>query len=117
VENLKSLDFYGPWRNFWLQGIISIPLTGQLLRLPKTQVNCVDPAQQHLNLEKDFYCRTSTVTCFYDPLKGIEPHRYTSHYLATVKLLTEQIPQAGLESPAVASYLYLGWSLQPGLAF
>jgi hypothetical protein len=96
---------YIPWRNFWLQGTIPIPLTGQVLRLPVPLVDCVDPSQQHLNSEKNLYFRTSAVTCYYDPLKGIEPHRDTSHYLATVKRLAEQIPQAGLGSPSVANTL------------
>ncbi|GAA6615357.1 hypothetical protein NUACC26_011490 [Scytonema sp. NUACC26] len=41
------------------------------------------------------------VTHIYDRVKGIEPHRETSHYLKTVNLLIEQVSQTGLQSSQV----------------
>jgi hypothetical protein len=55
---------------------------------------------------RNFYIRNlPQVTQRYDPIKGIEPHRETENYLATVNALTEQVSQTGLQSPQVAQKL------------
>ena len=55
---------------------------------------------------RNFYIRNlPQVTQTYDPIKGIEPHRETANYLATVDALTEQVSQTGLQSPQVAKEL------------
>jgi hypothetical protein len=55
---------------------------------------------------RDFYIRNlPQVTQIYDPIKGIEPHRETENYLATVDALTEQVSQTGLRSPQVEKKL------------
>ena len=55
---------------------------------------------------RNFYIRNlPEVTQRYDPIKGIEPHRETENYLATVNALTEQVSQTGLRSPQVAQKL------------
>ncbi len=55
---------------------------------------------------RDFYLRNvPQVTRFYDRVKGIEPHRETENYLATVKRLEEQVSQTGLESKAFEAKL------------
>ncbi|MBD2102708.1 hypothetical protein H6F94_17780 [Leptolyngbya sp. FACHB-261] len=41
----------------------------------------------------------------YDPLKGIEPHRDTQRYLATVAQLERELAQAGPQAPQVESLL------------
>jgi hypothetical protein len=96
---------YVPWRNFWLQGRIPIPLTRQSLTIPMPQVDCADPTQVHLNSAKKVYYSTSVITCFYDPIKGIEPHIDTRNYLAQVNTVTESIQVNGLKSPVTATAL------------
>ncbi|WP_414580716.1 hypothetical protein [Scytonema sp. PCC 10023] len=55
---------------------------------------------------RDFYIRNlPQMTRIYDPIKGIEAHRETENYLATVDALTEQVSQTGLRSPQVATEL------------
>ncbi|BAZ39490.1 hypothetical protein NIES4101_54430 [Calothrix sp. NIES-4101] len=55
---------------------------------------------------RDFYLRNiPQVISLYDPVKGIQPHRETDGYLATVKALEEQVSQTGLQSPQAAAKL------------
>lgn len=55
---------------------------------------------------RDFYIRNfSQLTQRYDSVKGIEPHRETAKYLATVDALIEQVNQTGLQSPQVETQL------------
>nr|WP_033366611.1 hypothetical protein [Mastigocladopsis repens] len=55
---------------------------------------------------RDFYIRNlPRITQIYDPIKGIEPHRETEKYLATVDTLKEQVSQTGLQSPQVGKKL------------
>lgn len=75
VTNLGLVLFdlsYVPWRDFWLRG------TFQFLTLP-LQVPL--PPQ---------------LTQWYDPIKGIEPHRETQQYLAAVTDLEQRVDSAGL---------------------
>jgi hypothetical protein len=96
---------YVPWRNFWLQGTIPIPLTGQAIHVPMPKIDCPDPSQQPINPEKKVYVPTPIITCLYDPIKGIEPHRDTAQYLRNVTLLEEAISAKGLTDPFVANLL------------
>ncbi|MGA9380000.1 MAG: hypothetical protein WBV73_14655 [Phormidium sp.] len=83
LANLTLVIFditYIPWRNFWLQGNIRLAnFTINIPLLPITQ--------------------------WYDPVKGIEPHRDTQRYLHTVTQLQQQISQTGLSSPEVETLL------------
>jgi hypothetical protein len=92
---------YVPWRNFWLQGNVPIPLTGSSIQVPIPQINC--PDRSVLANQAPRTVRLSIVTCLYDPVKGIEPNRDTQRYLLTVSQLQQQIAQQGvgpgLESP------------------
>ncbi|MGF1493708.1 MAG: hypothetical protein ACFBSC_14880 [Microcoleaceae cyanobacterium] len=55
---------------------------------------------------RDFYFRyLPRITTWYDPIKGIEPHRETKTYLETVERLAQQIPATGLDSPEVEETL------------
>jgi hypothetical protein len=55
---------------------------------------------------RDFYRRNlPQITQKYDRIKGIEPHRETAHYLASVDTLIEQVSQTGLQSPQVGNQL------------
>ncbi|MBW4550859.1 MAG: hypothetical protein KME35_07095 [Aphanocapsa sp. GSE-SYN-MK-11-07L] len=74
---------YVPWRDFWLQGKIQIPLI-------KVGVRLQMPPQ---------------ITEWYDPIKGIEPYRETQQYLETVQQLQQQVNQFGLESPQAQATL------------
>lgn len=71
---------YIPWRNFWLQGNI---------KLINLKINVPLPP----------------ITKWYDPVKGIEPHRDTARYLNTVNQLEKQILETGLQSPEVETLL------------
>ncbi|WP_017718596.1 hypothetical protein [Kamptonema formosum] len=49
---------------------------------------------------RDFYFRhLGDLTQLYDPIKGIEPHRDTQRYMATVEKLREEVAQTGVQSP------------------
>lgn len=83
VANLGLVTFdltYVMWRNFWLQGTVSIGSLSFTVPLPP-------------------------VTQWYDPIKGIEPHRDTQRYLATVDQLEEELRQKGIESEVVQKRL------------
>lgn len=86
---------YVPSRNFWLQSNVVIPLTGQKLHIPLPTMACSDRS-----VPRDKPAATmqqSIVTCLYDPVKGIEPHRETEAHLKTVNQLQQQITQKGIE--------------------
>lgn len=59
---------YIPFRNFWLQGRIKIPLLNQTIQVP-----------------------LPPLTRWYDPYKGIEPNRDTREYLKIVDNLEKQL--------------------------
>lgn len=61
---------------------------------------------QTYTISRNFYLRElPVVTALYDPLKGIEPHRDTQHYLDTVNSLETQLTQTGLRGPQVEPLL------------
>ena len=78
---LVLFDFsYVPGRNFWLLGELSV--SGLTVKIP-----------------------LPPITRWYDPIKGIEPHRDTENYLNAVNALKLQVNQTGLESPQVQTSL------------
>jgi hypothetical protein len=98
VTNLAWVTFdltYVSWRNFWLQGRVPIPLTQQKIQLPMPTMDCRDRS-----VEKNQPPSTrpqSLITCLYDPIKGIEPHRETQAYLNAVQQLKNELAQTGIE--------------------
>lgn len=55
---------------------------------------------------RDLYLRNFTkITQVYDPIKGIERHRETENYLATVDALQKQVSQTRLQSSQVETKL------------
>ena len=55
---------------------------------------------------RDFWFRQApTVTQWYEPIKGIEPHRDTTQYLQAVDALKQELQQGGLQSSQVAQRL------------
>ncbi|MDX2228805.1 MAG: hypothetical protein NW220_04160 [Leptolyngbyaceae cyanobacterium bins.349] len=98
---------YVSWRNFWLQSNVVVPFVGYKIHLPLPTMECPNRSGERGNPTETI--RQSVVTCFYDPIKGIEPHRDTVEYLATINLLQQQIEQkgaiAGLQSPDVQQTL------------
>ncbi|MFM2433021.1 MAG: hypothetical protein RLZZ511_4235 [Cyanobacteriota bacterium] len=83
AANLGLVAFdmtYVPWRNFWLQRSLSLGNVRLQLPLPD-------------------------ITPFYDPIKGIEPHRDTEKYLKTVNQLETDLQQYGIDSPQVSDQL------------
>lgn len=110
VINLGLVGFdltYVSWRNFWLQSNIVIPLTGYRIHLPLPTMEC--PNRSVPRGQPPETIQQSVVTCWYDPVKGIQPHRDTQEYLRTVDLLQQQMSQrgldAGLRSPEVQATL------------
>jgi hypothetical protein len=107
VVNLGMVAFdltYVSWRNFWLQGNVPIPLTELAIPLPIPRVSCPDRSVK----PEEEVARTipmSLITCLYDPLKGIEPHRDTERYLNTVDALKQQVNQTGIQSPQTQELL------------
>ncbi|MDV2993014.1 MAG: hypothetical protein N4J56_002668 [Chroococcidiopsis sp. SAG 2025] len=54
----------------------------------------------------DFYFEKSPqIVQQYDPIKGIEPHRETTRYLAQFQQIRQQIEQTGIQSPEVENLL------------
>jgi len=98
---------YVPWRNFWLQSNLVIPFTNQKIHIPLPIVDCPDRSVERGKPPRTV--QQSIVTCLYDPVKGIEPHRDTAAYLRTVDQLEQQILlkgiTAGLQSPEVQQTL------------
>lgn len=110
VANLAIVVFdltYVAYRNFWLQGHVSIPLINQRILLPVPQMECPDRSVEKGTPAKTV--RQSIVTCLYDSVKGIEPHSDTRRYLDTVTELERQVAEtgveAGLRSPEVQATL------------
>ncbi len=72
---------YIPWRDFWLQGKIQVPI-------PLIQPVLTVPI---LSNETD----SSPITQLYDPVKGIEPNRDTQQYLDLVDQLEQIVDESG----------------------
>ncbi|MBW4522828.1 MAG: hypothetical protein KME16_24590 [Scytolyngbya sp. HA4215-MV1] len=87
---------YVSWRNFWLQGNIPVPFTQFQVQVPLPEMDCND--RSITNKEPPRTLRQSVITCIYDPIKGIQPHRETQSYLNTVQTLERQINQKGLDN-------------------
>lgn len=87
---------YVQWRNFWLQGNVAIPFTTQSIHVPMPTVACNDRSVERGDPPRTI--ETSFITCLYDSVKGIEPHRDTEQYLDTVTSLQQQVGQKGLEN-------------------
>ena len=73
---------YIPWRNFYLFNVggFNIELLGFRVGIPQ-------------------------ITDIYDPVKGIEPHRDTVEYIATVNQLKKEVADQGLRSAPVTTTL------------
>ncbi|MGL4619823.1 hypothetical protein [Chroococcidiopsis sp.] len=55
---------------------------------------------------RDFYFeKVPQIVQQYDPIKGIEPHRETTRYLAQFQQIKQQIEQTGIQSPEVENLL------------
>lgn len=74
---------YIPLRDFWLLGKVRIPLIQRIIYLPQPL----------------------PITSLYDPIKGIEPHRTTQAYIATVAKLRQTIAEQGVDAPATQELL------------
>lgn len=99
VTNLALITFdltYVPWRNFWLQGNLGIPLTNFKLNIPLPTNICRDRSVETGQPSRTI--QQSAVICLYDPVKGIEPHRDTQAYLDAVAQLESQLAQKGVEA-------------------
>ncbi len=84
-------------RNLWFEKLMAIIVTVNL------GLVLFDLSYIHW---RNFYLRRgSEITQVYDKIKGIEPHRETEYYLATVNTLTQQLRQTGLQSPQVETKL------------
>jgi len=96
--NLGLVGFdltYVSWRNFWLQSNVVIPFTGYRVHIPLPTMECPNRSVSRGQTAETI--QQSVITCLYDPIKGIEPHRDTQSYLRTVDQLQQQIAQRGLE--------------------
>jgi hypothetical protein len=99
VVNLALILFdvtYVPWRNFWLQGNIVLPLVGWRIQVPLPEIQCRDRSVETGQPPRQI--RQSAITCLYDPVKGIEPHRDTQFYLSQVQTLEQLVNQKGVEN-------------------
>jgi hypothetical protein len=52
-----------------------------------------------------YFNNIPAITEFYDPFKGIEPHRETQRYLSAVEELKQVVKSNGLDSTATQSWL------------
>jgi len=97
ATNLALVAFdltYVPWRNFWLQSNLVVPFTKQRIHLPFPTMTCTDRSVERGQPARSI--QQSVVTCLYDPVKGIEPHRETQAYLRTAAQLETQLAQTGV---------------------
>ncbi len=84
-------------RNLWFERLMAITATVNL---------CACLFDLSYIPSRDFYWRKlPEITKVYDRIKGIEPHRETESYLASVRLLEEQVSQTGLQSRDSATQL------------
>jgi len=74
---------YIPWRDFWFQGRVAIPLINRVIYLPIS----------------------GNIAQLYDPIKGIEPHRDTQAYLELVDELAASLTQNGYDSEQTQALL------------
>ena len=84
-------------KNLWFERVMAIVTTANLglVTFDLTYVQW-----------RDFWFRQApTVTQWYDPIKGIEPHRDTTQYLQAVDALKQELQQGGLQSSQVAQRL------------
>ncbi len=84
-------------KNLWFERVMAIVATANLglVAFDLTYVQW-----------RDFWFRqVPTVTQWYDPIKGIEPHRDTTQYLQAVDALKQELQQGGLQSLQVAQRL------------
>ena len=84
-------------KNLWFERVMAIVATANLglVTFDLTYVQW-----------RDFWFRqVPTVTQWYDPIKGIEPHRDTTQYLQAVDALKQELQQGGLQSLQVAQRL------------
>ena len=84
-------------RNLWFERMMAIVTTANLglVAFDLTYVQW-----------RDFWFRHApVVTQWYDPVKGIEPHRDTTQYLQAVDALEQALQQGGLQNPQVAKRL------------
>lgn len=80
-------------RNLWFERLMAIIATANL-GLVLFNLSYI--------YERDFYLRYfPKIPQVYDQFKGIEPHRETEYYLATVETLKQKVSQTGLQSPQV----------------
>ncbi len=81
---------YIPWRTFWLQGRVRLPLIERTIQLP------LPPANQPSDTR--YTEPGSLITQAYDRYKGIEPHRDTVDYLRAVQTLRQQLQARDLQA-------------------
>lgn len=74
---------YVPWRNFWLQGRVRLPLIERTIQLPLPQV--IQPG------DGGYVEPRSLITQAYDRYKGIEAHHDIVTYLRAVQALRQQL--------------------------
>jgi len=93
---------YVSFRNFWLLGNVKVPVLEWSVPLPLPPgAICSIPGGQQPDQE-------TLITRCYDWIKGIEPHRDTEYYLATVNRLKQQVQQQGtnkLKAPEIQATL------------
>ncbi|MEA5568140.1 hypothetical protein VB693_22220, partial [Anabaena sp. UHCC 0399] len=91
MTSKRDIKKYPVYRNRWLERIIAI------LALLNLCLVIFDMTYIPL---RDFYLQVlPRLTQLYDPIKGIQPHPETQHYLNKVTELEAQVLQTGLLSP------------------
>ena len=84
------------WKQYWAQGVCLLIL----LNLVWVLFNLT-----YVPLRQIYLQYLPGIVRIYDPIKGIEPHPVTQHYLASIDSVRSHIAQSGLAEPATQSLL------------
>ncbi|NJR51913.1 MAG: hypothetical protein HC780_22380 [Leptolyngbyaceae cyanobacterium CSU_1_3] len=99
MSSLPALRKPSRRKNLWFERLMAIAATANLA-LVAFDLSYIP--------WRDFWLRRVTIlpiTQWYDPIKGIEPHRDTQQYLESVDLLTQELSTRGLQSNQVQQQL------------
>lgn len=93
---LAAASRWQRWQQYWARGVCLVILVNLVLVL--FNLTYVPLRQLYLQY-------LPSVVQFYDPVKGIEPHPVTQHYLVDVETLRSRVTQSGLNAPTTQSVL------------
>lgn len=89
MVNAQQQPRTSQWSRLWRQGVVVIVLVSLMLSVFN---------MTYISMRGIYLQYVPGLVRLYDPLKGIDPHPITQHYLARVSQLRQEVSQAGLLS-------------------